>query len=111
MEKTLNSIFLFGLFTSAIFYFYLKTKQFHTASTFPIRKKMYASLAGIPLGLVLIFFAGNQFVLFDGWVTYVVGALFIAYGLFMIVVNQKKYKHYQQFIDEEAAINEAPLKK
>ncbi|MBF4501715.1 hypothetical protein IRY55_10095 [Savagea sp. SN6] len=104
--KVLNSIFLFGLSASFIFYFYLKTKQFHTLQVYPIRKKMYASLAGIPLGFLLIFFALNQFVLFDGWITYVVGIIFIVYGIYMAVANYKKYKHYEQFIEEETRLNQ-----
>lgn len=103
--KALNSLFLFGFFAMFIYYFYLKTKQFHTSRVFPIRKKMYKSLAGIPLGLLLVFFALNQLVLFDGIVTYLVAALFIIVGVVTAVYNYNAFQHYKQFVDEEADLN------
>lgn len=71
----------------------------------PIRKKMYASMAGYSLGALLIFFGLNQIILFDKVVNYIVAAIFIALGLYVLVTNYRGYAHYKKFVAEEAEIN------
>ena len=103
--KTLNFFLVFFIIASGVFYFYFKTRQFRTSQVFPIRKKMFASQAGIYLGTLLFFFGINQLVLLNGSITYVVGALFILFGGYVIMYNFKASKHYKQFIDEETELN------
>lgn len=72
----------------------------------PIRKKMYASMAGASLGGLLLFFGLNQIVIFDKIVVYLIAAIFIPLGLYVLVFNYRAYKHYIQFVKEEAKLNE-----
>lgn len=102
----LNYILVLFIIISFVFYFYFKTKQFRTTRMLPIRKKMYASMAGSSLGGLLFFFGINQLVLFDKLATYIVAAIFIVLGLYVIVFNYRAYKHYKQFVEEEAKLNE-----
>jgi hypothetical protein len=103
---SINFIFVFLIIASAVFYFYFKTRQFRTRQVFPIRKKMYASMSGASLGGLLLFFGLNQLVLFNGITTYVIAALFIAFGAFVGIYNFRAYKHYRSFVDEETTLNE-----
>ena len=57
------------------------------AHVFPIRKKMYASMAGASLGGLLLFFGLNQLMLFDGITTYIIAALFILLGAYVGIFN------------------------
>ena len=94
-------ILVFLIIASVVFYFYFKTRQFRTSHVFPIRKKMYASMAGSSLGGLLLFFGINQLILFDGIVTYIIAAIFIVFGAYVVIFNYRAYKHYKQFVDEE----------
>ncbi len=98
-------IFVFLTIASLVFYFYFKMRQFRTTYLLPIRKKMFASMAGVALGLFLIAFGLNQIVIFNKLVIYIVSALFIALGLYVSIFNFRAAKHYRQFIEEEAEIN------
>lgn len=100
-----NLIFVFFIIVSAVFYFYFKTRQFRTPHVLPIRKKMYASMAGTFLGSLLVFFGLNQFTLDVGITRYIIAAIFIPLGLYVSVFNYRANKHYKQFIEEEAQIN------
>lgn len=101
----LNLLFVYFIIAAGVLYFYFKTKQFRTTRLLPIRKKMFASLAGIALGSMLVFFGLNQFVLFDGMTTYIVATIFILLGAYASIFNFKAYRHYKQFVDEELALN------
>ncbi|MFJ7934856.1 YtpI family protein [Sporosarcina sp. NPDC096371] len=100
-----NFILVFLIIASGVFYFYFKTRQFRTRSVFPIRKKMFASMAGSSLGWLLLFFGVNQLFLFDGFLTYLIAALFIALGGYVGIFNYRAYKHYLSFVDEENELN------
>lgn len=89
-----------------MFYFYFKTRQFRTTYVLPIRKKMYASIAGTFLGALLLFFGLNQLIADNKLATYVVAAIFVLLGLYVITFNYRAYKHYKQFVKEEAELNE-----
>ena len=102
----LNYILVLLIIISFVFYFYFKTKQFRTTRMLPIRKKMYAGMAGSSLGGILLFFGLNQLVLFDKATTYIIAAIFIALGLYVIIFNYRAYSHYKQFVIEEAELNE-----
>ena len=104
--KTINFLLVFLIIASGVYYLYFKTRQFRTRQVFPIRKKFFASKAGSFLGGLLFFFGINQVLLFDGVATYVVSALFIIFGAYIIFFNYKASKHYKQFIDEETRLNE-----
>ncbi|CAM3153238.1 YtpI family protein [Filibacter tadaridae] len=104
MDK-LNLIFVFLIIVAAVFYFYFKTRQFRTRHMFPIRKKMYASMSGASLGGLLISFGFNQLVLFNGVTTYIIAAIFILLGAYVLVFNFRAYKHYKHFVDEETDLN------
>ena len=71
----------------------------------PIRRKMYASMAGASLGGLLLFFGLNQVVLFDKLVNYIIAVVFIALGLYVLITNYRSYAHYKKFVLEEAEIN------
>ena len=101
----LNYIFVFLVIVSIVYYFYFKTRQFRTSHMHPIRKKMYASMAGASLGGLLLFFGINQIILFDEVVNYIVAVIFIALGLYVIIINYRGYAHYKKFVVEEAEIN------
>lgn len=98
-------LFVFSAIVSLVFYFYFKTRQFRTTQMLPIRKKMFASMAGVALGLFLIFFGINQIIIFSKLIIYGVSILFILLGLYVSVFNFRAAKHYRQFIEEEAIIN------
>ncbi|PIC65244.1 hypothetical protein CSV79_02965 [Sporosarcina sp. P13] len=104
--ETVNFLFVFGIVASGVFYFVFKTRQFRTSYMFPIRKKMYASMAGTALGALLIFFGINQLMLFEGILTYVIAAIFILFGGYVAIFNFNATKHYKQFIAEERRLNE-----
>lgn len=99
-------IFVFLTILSLVFYFYFKMRQFRTTYLLPIRKKMFASMAGVALGLFLVFFGVNQIIIFNKLVIYIVSALFVALGLYVSIFNFRAAKHYQKFVIEEAKINE-----
>ena len=103
--KTLNFILVFLIIASGVFYFYFKTRQFRTSQVFPIRKKMFASKAGMFLGTMLVAFGINQLMLFNGVLTYVVSGVFILLGGYVSIFNWKAMKHYEQFTDEETELN------
>lgn len=96
-------IFVILIVMSLVFYFYYKTKQIR--ATLPIRKKWYASNASVFLGSFILFFGINQLVVYQGIVTYLISGIFIALGLFLIVVNYKASRHYHQFVAEETRLN------
>ncbi|WP_342510668.1 YtpI family protein [Sporosarcina sp. FSL K6-1522] len=104
--NVLNLIFVFFIIASGVFYLYFKTRQFRTRYVFPIRKKMYASMAGSSLGGLLLFFGLNQLLLFKDVATYVIAAVFILLGAFVLIFNYRAYKHYRRFVDEETTLNE-----
>ena len=62
-------------------------------------------MAGASLGGLLLFFGINQIILFDEVVNYIVAAIFIALGLYVLIVNYRGYAHYKKFVVEEAEIN------
>lgn len=99
-------IFVFLTILSLVFYFYFKMRQFRTTYLLPIRKKMFASMASVALGLFLVFFGVNQIIIFNKLVIYIVSALFVALGLYVSIFNFRAAKHYQKFVIEEAKINE-----
>ncbi len=103
--QTLNFILVFLIIASAVFYFYFKTRQFRTSHVFPIRKKMFASKAGMFLGFMLVVFGVNQLMLFDGALTYAVVAVFIILGGYVSIFNWRAMNHYNQFVDEETELN------
>lgn len=101
----LNYFFVFLIITSGVFYVYFKFRQFRTTYVLPIRKQMYSSMAGASLGALLLFFGLNQIVIFDKLIVYVIAAIFIPLGLYVLVFNFRAYRHYIQFVKEEAKIN------
>ncbi|REB06551.1 hypothetical protein DVB69_12690 [Sporosarcina sp. BI001-red] len=103
--KTFNFILVFLIIASAVYYFYFKTRQFRTSQVFPIRKKMFASKAGMFLGLLLIFFGVNQLLLFGGVSTYVISGIFILLGGYVAIFNGKAVRYYNQFVEEETDLN------
>lgn len=99
-------MFAFLSILSIVVYIFFKARQFRTTYLLPIRKKMFASMASVSLGVFLISFGLNQMILFDKLVVYIVATLFILLGLYVSVFNFRAAKHYQKFIVEEAEINE-----
>lgn len=101
----LNYFFVFLIISSGVFYLYFKFRQMRTTYVLPIRKKMYASMAGASLGGLLLFFGLNQILIFDKFIVYVIAAIFIPLGLYVLIHNFRAYKHYIKFVKEEARIN------
>ncbi|KOY81218.1 hypothetical protein I6G82_03055 [Lysinibacillus macroides] len=100
----LNLIFVFVTIVSFVFYFYFKTKQFR--SPLPIAKKWYKSKANIGFGSFILFFALNQAYLFPGLYTFIIVTILVILGIYVIVENIKKARHYGQFVEEEFRINQ-----
>jgi len=100
----LNFIFVFVIIVSFVFYFYFKTKQFR--SRLPIAKKWYKSKANIGFGSFILFFALNQAYLFPGLYTFIIVTILVILGIYVIVENIKKARHYGQFVEEEFRINQ-----
>lgn len=98
-------VFVFSAIVSLVFYLFFKFKQFRTTYVLPIRKKMFASMAGVSLGLFLIFFGINQVILFEKMTIYIVAGIFILLGLYVSIFNFRAAKHYRKFIEEEAVLN------
>jgi len=103
----LNYFSAFSIILSGGFYLFFKMRQFRTTYVLPIRKKMFASIAGVFLGSLLFFFGINQLVLFDKAVTYIVSAIFILLGLSVIIFNYRAYAHYKKFVEEEMELNKS----
>lgn len=100
----LNLIFVFTIIISFVFYFYFKTKQFR--SPLPIAKNWYKSKANIGFGSFLVFFGLNQAYLFPTMYTFIIVAILVVLGIFVILENTKKARHYGQFVEEEFRINQ-----
>jgi len=100
----LNLIFVFAIIISFVFYFYFKTKQFR--SPLPIAKKWYKSKANVGFGAFILFFGCNQAYLFPGLFTFIIVAILVVLGIFVIIENIKKARHYGQFVEEEYRINQ-----
>ncbi|KOS67648.1 hypothetical protein AEA09_03145 [Lysinibacillus contaminans] len=99
----LNLIFVFAIIISFVVYFYFKTKQFRSA--LPIAKNWYKCKANIGLGAFILLFALNQAYLFPGLYTFIIVAILVILGIFVIMENVKKVRHYGQFVEEEFQIN------
>ena len=55
------------------------------------------------LGGLLFFFGLNQMILFDKLAIYIIAALSLfLFGLYVLIFNYRAYKHYKQFVEEEA---------
>ena len=99
----LNIVLIALIVFSAIAYLYFKTKQFRTTLT--AERQYYSSSASAALGALLVSFGANQLFLFRGTVTYIVTAIFILFGLYVLVFNLKARRHYAGFLEEERRLN------
>ncbi|WP_066311274.1 YtpI family protein [Bacillus sp. FJAT-29814] len=86
------------------FYLFYKTKYFR--SNRPVEKKWLSAKSNIALGLFVLLFGINSFFVNPSTVNYIVGAIFIVYGIIFSWTGFKKYKHYLPFAIEEAEILE-----
>ena len=100
----LNLIFVFAIIISFVVYFYFKTKQFRSA--LPIAKNWYKCKANVGLGAFILLFALNQAYLFPGLYTFIIVAILVILGIFVIIENVKKVRHYGKFVEEEFQINQ-----
>ncbi len=100
----LNLIFVFAIIIAFVFYFYFKTRQFR--STLPIAKNWYKSKANVGLGAFILLFALNQAYLFPGTYTFIIVAILVVLGIFVVIENVKKVRHYGQYVKEEFRINQ-----
>ncbi len=100
----LNLIFVFAIIISFVFYFYFKTKQFR--SSLPIAKNWYKSKANVSFGGFILLFGLNQAYLFPGLFTFIIVAILVVLGIFVVIENIKRVRHYGQFVDEEYRINQ-----
>lgn len=90
-----------------MFYLYNKTKQLRSPAALEIRQKWYKSKANIWLGVFILTFGLNQFILFSGIVTYIIAGIFIFLGGLVTYDNYKRAKHYAPFIAEEQQLYDA----
>ncbi|MGA3601553.1 YtpI family protein [Lysinibacillus agricola] len=100
----LNLIFVFAIIISFVIYFYFKTKQFR--SPLPIAKNWYKSKANVSFGVFILVFGVNQAYLFPGIYTFIIVAILVVLGIFVITENIKKTRHYGKFVEEEFRINQ-----
>lgn len=101
-----NLIFVVIIVVALMFYLYNKTKQLRTPAALEIRHKWYKAKANVCLGIFILTFGINQFVLFADAITYIVGGIFIVLGAFVAYENVKRAKHYGAFIAEERQLYE-----
>lgn len=99
----LNALFLVLIIVSFMAYFYFKTKQFRT--TLPIQKKWYKAKAGVALGLFVVFFGLNTFVVQDTLAGYLVGVIFVIVGFMEAYFSFKRAKHEGKFVQQEYELN------
>ena len=100
----LNLIFTALIVFSAVAYLYFKTKQFRTA--LQAERQYHRSSASAALGAFMMLFGVNQLLLFSGLITYLVAAVFILLGLYVLVHNIRARNHYAGFLEEERRLNE-----
>lgn len=100
----LNLILAVFIVLAIVSYLYLKMKQIRT--TLPIRKKWYQYRSGQSLSLFLIIFAINQLVLYQTSTTYIICAILFLFGVVALIGFTKRAKHYAQFVQEEAVLNQ-----
>ncbi|MET3575941.1 YtpI family protein [Bhargavaea ullalensis] len=100
----LNIVLIALIVFSVVGYLYFKTKQFRTTLT--AERQYFSSSASIALGALLVSFGINQIYLFRGTATYIVSAIFILFGLYVLVFNLKARRHYAGFLEEERRLNE-----
>lgn len=101
-----NLIFVVIIVVALMFYLYNKTKQLRTPAALEIRHKWYKAKANVCLGIFILTFGINQFVLFADAITYIVGGIFIALGALVAYENRKRAKHYSAFVAEERQLYE-----
>jgi uncharacterized membrane protein YfcA len=87
-----------------LFAFYLFYKTKYIRSNRPVEKKWLASKSSITLGLFICLFGINSLFISQTTITYIVGAIFIIYGVVFTWVGFNKYKYYYPFAIEEAEI-------
>ncbi|MCA1032335.1 YtpI family protein [Bacillus timonensis] len=93
-------IFVILIVVSLSFYAFYKMKYFR--SNRPIEKRWISSKSSIALGLFILFFAFNQFVLHHTTVSIVVGIIFMLVGGGSIWAGYKAYKYYLPLAIQEA---------
>ncbi|HJE19937.1 MAG TPA: YtpI family protein [Aliicoccus persicus] len=90
----------------ALFIFY-KVKQVRTEQFRGGRRQYYNSLSRIWFGAFLIIFGTSTIVQFQTGVAYIIGAVFIFFGLLNILSFNRRRKHFKSVIpDEDREINE-----
>lgn len=99
----LNALFIVLIICSIMAYFYFKTKQFR--STLPIQTKWYKAKAGVALGLFVVFFGFNTFILFNTLAAYLVGVIFVIVGFMEAFYSFKRAKHEGKFVQQEYELN------
>jgi amino acid transporter len=99
----INYVFLVVIIIAAAAYLYFKTKQFRT--DYPIRKKWYKAKAGIALGSFLIAFGVNTAIMFTDSLSYIIGAIFILFGLTYLNNDIRRMRHEGRFVKEEYELN------
>ncbi|VEI08382.1 YtpI family protein [Kurthia zopfii] len=99
----LNIILAVFIIITTITFAYFKFKQ--TRTTLPIRKKWYRYRAGEMFSVFLTLFGINQIFLYPTLITYVIGAIFIIYGVTVFIGNFKRARHYGKFVVEEFSLN------
>ena len=87
-----------------LFIFTLKQNSF--AQHYQFAKKWYKCKANVGLGAFIVLFALNQAYLFPGLFTFIIVAILVILGIFVILENVKKARHYGQFVEEEFQINQ-----
>jgi amino acid transporter len=99
----LNALFVTFIIVSFAAYFYYKTKQFRTS--LPIQKKWYKAKAGVALGLFVVFFGLNTFIVQDTLLGNIVGVVFVVVGLMESYHSYKRAKHEGKFVQQEYELN------
>ncbi|WP_100405102.1 YtpI family protein [Bacillus solitudinis] len=88
MDKIFTIIIVF----SAVFFIYNKVKTWRTEES--LLKRLYQTKAGLSLGVLLTSFAINLLVIPRGTIDFVIGAVFLLFGITNVIFNFRAYKHY-----------------
>ena len=96
----LAPIFAIFIIFSIVFFIFYKVQFFR--SNQEMEKRWLSSKSRMALGFFLFFFGVNQLLMWDTKVTIIVNSIFVLYGLFIIILAYKAYRHYLPLAIEEA---------
>lgn len=107
MYSLLVAILVTLLFITFAAFIFFKVKQIRTKQYRGGRKQYYNSISRIWFGAFMIIFGLNTIVQFQTAVSYIIGGVFIAFGILNILSFERRRKHFKSVLpDEDREIQE-----